>query len=643
MCGIYGILGFPEPSADAYALERMGHTMRHRGPDDDGAHSDPHIHMGMRRLAVIDVEGGQQPIFNEDRTVVAICNGEIYNYQSLRSDLIARGHTFTSASDTEVIVHLYEEYGPDMVTYLRGMFAFAIWDSRQKQLVLARDRLGIKPLYVAEQPNGLIFASELKSILEVSGQPPRIDQAALHEYLSLGYVPGPYSMIKGVHKLMPGSYLIANEGGRRTKKYWSICHEAQTEISEDEWSQRIADTIEEAVVSQMVSDVPLGAFLSGGIDSSAVVAFMARSSDRPVKTYSIGFDVGVGGEYYNELPYARQVATQFQTDHREIIVRPDVARLLPELLWYLDEPIADAAFLTTYLVSKFAREDVTVILSGVGGDELFGGYRRYWSDYIASIYLRLPAALRHNVLQPLARKIPGDRHSRILDWFRLVKGFMAGAELEADERYESHMRVFGASEMSDLLSVDAAQRSETMIRAFEQVSSSQSLERMIEVDLQTQLPDDLLMLTDRMSMATSLECRVPLLDEKLVDLAMELPPHMKVHGTGLKIGLKAAMRDVLPGSIVDRKKRGFGAPIGGWFKQDLSRFLDGVLSRSAIEERGLVDWSTVSNLKEKHQASREDYTDHLLALVNLELWCQLYLDGTSTSTVAEKLETAVAA
>jgi len=637
MCGIYGILQRSGRKFDPSVIHQMGRAQRHRGPDDSGFFADDELMFGMQRLAIIDVVGGHQPIANEDDTVTAVCNGEIYNFRELRQELQEQGHKFKTGSDSEVIVHLYEEYGSDLVRHLSGMFAFALWDSVRKRLLLARDRLGIKPLYITTGAGYLAFSSELKSILEIPGVERELDPAALQEYLALGYVPAPLTMFKGAEKLPPGTLLVADQKGVSQHRYWHLADGKPQQKKIDEWTSDIAETLESAVVSQMVSDVPLGAFLSGGIDSSAVVAYMAKNSDIPVKTYSIGFDTGTGDGYYNELPYARQIAEQFGTEHHEIVVRPDVTRLLPELLWHMDEPIADAAFITTYLVSKFARQDVTVILSGVGGDELFGGYRRYWSEHLVRSYRRIPSVLRKSILQPIGRVLPSDRHSKWLDWSRLAKGFLAGAELDSDERYEEFIRVFKSADIDRVLDSCSATRSDALRRAFSDASRDDSLRRLIDVDLMTQLPDDLLMLTDRMSMATSLECRVPLLDDQLLDLASGMPSDLKVRGTKLKYALKQALRGILPDEIIDRKKRGFGAPIGGWFKNELSGFLDGALSEERVKERGVFDWTEIKNIKAAHRENREDYTDHLLSLMNFELWSQLYLDGDSRETVSARL------
>lgn len=637
MCGIYGIFDPSLRLANRDLVDRMGRAMRHRGPDDSGSHLDGPLAFGMQRLAIIDVEGGHQPIANEDDSVIAVCNGEIYNFRELREELLAKGHQFRSSSDSEVIVHLYEEHGTDFVSRLSGMFGLALWDRKEARLILARDRLGIKPLYVSRQGAATVFASELKSILELPDVDRSLDTVAIDEYLALGYVPAPHSMFAGIRKLEPGAILSIDSSGQRETRYWDPPTDPLTERAGNDWPAEIRSAVEQSVVSQMVSDVPLGAFLSGGIDSSAVVAFMAKNSSRPVRTYSIGFDTGSGGSFYNELPYARQVSEMFGTDHHEIVVRPDVTELLPELLWHMDEPIADSAFITTYLVSKFARQDVTVILSGVGGDELFGGYRRYWGEYLAGLYRKIPSPIRRALIQPIGRRLPSDRGSRHLDAMRLLKGFLAGAELPDDARYEQYVGVFNRAGIARILGRETSDGSKAMRAAFERAAATDGLQRLFDVDRMMQLPDDLLMLTDRMSMATSLECRVPLLDDRLLDLSMRLPSSQKVRRTQLKYALKQSLRGVLPDEIIDRKKRGFGAPMGGWLKTELAGFLSTVLNEESVRRREIFEWEEIERLRQAHERNAEDNTDHLLALMNFEIWCQIYLDRASSSDVADRI------
>jgi asparagine synthase (glutamine-hydrolysing) len=395
--------------------------------------------------------------------------------------------------------------------------------------------------------------------------------------------------------------------------------------------------LDDAVRMQMVSDVPIGGFLSGGIDSSTVVGLMAKHSDRPVRTYAIGFSGGEAEAFYNELPYARQVAQRFGTEHREILVKPDVVGLLPRLVWHMDEPIADTAFLTTYLVSEFARREVTVILSGVGGDELFGGYRRYLGNHYQAYFDRLPAWLRRTLVTA-GDRLPSDRHSRVLNLLRLTKGFLASADLPFEDRYRSYVEVFPRDATRRLLRVNGATRRDAIEEAFRHATSDDALNRMLAVDAETQLPDDLLLLTDKMSMAVSLECRVPLLDHELVELAARMPESVKIRGGELKHALKAAVADLLPREILDRKKRGFGAPMGAWLRDELAAVTRELLSPRAVAARDLFDPAEVSALIAAHEASRVDGTDRLLALLNLEVWCRIFLDGQAPADLATQLK-----
>jgi asparagine synthase (glutamine-hydrolysing) len=637
MCGIYGLLQLDGAAATPDTLRAMGRVTIHRGPDDEGSHVDGPAAIGMRRLSIIDVGGGHQPLTNEDGTLWLVANGEIYNYRELRDALIAKGHTFRTGSDCETILHLYETYGDDCVSHLNGMFAFALWDARRSRLVIGRDRLGVKPLYVCNDGRRLLFASEAKAILAVPGVTTALDPAALSSYLALGYVPSPQSIFRGVTKLPPATLLVA-EGGRVSEhRYWRVPTAVDVATSEAQWIERIRARLEESTRMQMVSDVPIGAFLSGGIDSSAVVAFMAKHSDRPVKTYAIGFGGGEAEAYYNELPYARRVAELFGTDHHEIVVQPDVVALLPKLLWHMDEPIADTAFITTYLVSQFAHRDVTVILSGVGGDELFGGYRRYLGSHYQAHFDRLPASLRRAATS-LGRKLPSDRHSPLLNAARLAKGFLSAAGLPIEERYRSYVEVFSEDAATQLLRERRTDGYDALAAAFAHAGTSDELNRMLAVDAETQLPDDLLLLTDKMSMAVSLECRVPLLDHELVELAARMPQGVKIRGGRLKHAMKAALADVLPADILDRKKRGFGAPMGAWLKRDLAPLMANLLSEDAVTARGLFRPAAIDGLVAAHAANKIDGTDRLLALVNLEIWARIYLDRRSAEDVAEELK-----
>lgn len=635
MCTIYGVVplnGEEAPAAEV--ADRLHAVTRHRGPDDAGVYRDHDVLLGAGRLAIIDIAGGHQPVHNEDRTVWAVHNGEIYNFRELRLRLEERGHRFASHVDTEVIVHAYEEYGDEFLTHLSGMFALAVWDRREKRLLAARDRLGIKPLYYLHQGGLLAFASEMKALLALPGVAVDIDPTALRQYLSLGYVPAPLCMVAGVRKLPPASVLIAEGGRVDVERYWRWRPPTATVTDETEWIAAVRDGLERAVVRQLVSDAPLGAFLSGGVDSSAVVAFMARNMSSPVRTYSIGFAESHAARFYDELPHARRVARHFGTRHREMILRPDMVRFIPHLLWHLDEPVADSAFLTTYLVARLAQEDVKAALSGLGGDELFGGYVRYLDEYFSRMYRRLPQTIRQRVLLPLGRHLPSDRHSRWRNVSRLARRFILSDGLPAEQRYRAMVQVFDDDSITRLCRVDGDAGDDALDSAFERCRDGDWLQRILRVDAETQLPDDLLMLTDRMTMAASVECRVPFLDDDLVDLAGQMPSHLKIRGHRKKYVLTKALEGILPSDILRREKRGFGAPLGEWLRNELAPLTAHLLSADCVERRGLLDPRAVNEVVVAHAGRDNDQTDQLLTLVHLEIWCRLYLDGQSAADIA---------
>src|SRR5712692_2481175 len=639
MCGICGFLDSRQTEQSKQdSLRRMCGIISHRGPDDEGHYISGDVALGMRRLSIIDLAHGHQPISNEDETVWVILNGEIYNFQKLRDELESKGHRFRTRTDTEVIVHLYDDVGLECFRRLRGMFALALWDTKRKRLVLGRDRIGEKPLYFRREPHRFLFASELKSLLQADGVPRRLKFAALREYLSLGYVPAPLSMLDGIEKLLPGHYLVVDQERIEDHQYWDVPFGQPEKHTEQEWIERTRSKLLETVRMQLVSDVPLGAFLSGGLDSSSIVAAMAQMTGRPVKTYSIGYQ----GEhsYYNELPYAKVVAQAFGTDHHEIVVRPEVSELLPKLVWHLDEPVADSACLTTYLVSKLARESVTVILSGVGGDELFGGYRRYLGNSLMRYYSFLPGPVRRKWLPALLDRIPQDRHSTWKDYARYAAAFVKSAELDPASRYMGYVTLFAPQVQHELLQRGtlADSRISNLAAAalqdcFARCTDPDDLNRILYADLKTSLPDDLLAMTDRMSMAASIECRAPLVDHELVELMARMPSSLKVRGFTTKYLMKKAVAPWLPREILERKKRGFGAPIGAWLRKDLQPMVSELLSEDQIRRRGLFQWPAIQHLISDHAAERVDHTDHLLALVMLELWCQIILDGNEWESV----------
>ena len=641
MCGIHGFYQLDGSPAPREWLARMGDVTTHRGPDDSGEHADGRCAIGMRRLSIIDLSGGHQPLANHDNTLVVVCNGEIYNFRELRRELQAHGHHFHTESDSEVVLHGYAQWGESFVERLNGMFGFAIWDRARQTLLVGRDRLGIKPIYWLNDGKRVAFASEAKALLELPGVARTVDPTALAAYLELGYVPSPLSIFRGIHKLPIASMLRVSADGVSVQSYWQPPTKVDTSTSPADWAQRVREQIEESVRVQMVSDVPIGAFLSGGVDSSAVLAFMTKHSNAPVKTYSIGFDGGAAERFYNELDNAREVSRLFGTDHHEILVKPDVVRLLPKLLWHMDEPIADSALVTTFLVAEFARRDVKVILSGAGGDELFGGYRRYLGEHYMRYVNWLPQPAKRGAAW-LADLLPSDRHSTWLNYSRLAKNFLGAAASPFTERYRAYVGVFSFDDATGLMARPPVERLDAIRVGFDISGGEDVLARMFAVDAHTQLPDDILMLTDKMTMAASLECRVPLLDHELVELAAKIPANVKVAGGELKSLMKKALADVLPREVLYRPKRGFGAPMGAWMKGPLAGMLESTLSRESVEARGLLNYAPVAKLIEDHRANRVDGTDKLLTLLNLEVWCRIYLDERSPNDVADELEETVA-
>jgi asparagine synthase (glutamine-hydrolysing) len=641
MCGIHGIYRFDRQGVEPALLSAMGRVTQHRGPDDEGLHVDGECGIAMRRLSIIDLSGGHQPLSNADGTLWLVCNGEIYNYRELRAELQAKGFRFKTGSDSEVLLHLYDAEGDDFVHRLNGMFDFALWDARRRRLLIGRDRLGVKPLYVRQDGRQLAFATEAKALLCLPGVRAELDRGVVADYLHLGYVAAPHCIFEGVRKLPPATLLAVENGEVREWRYWRLPERIEHGLDEAGWIERVRARMDESVRMQMVSDVPIGAFLSGGVDSSAVVGYMARHSSQPIRTYAIGFEGGEAEALYNELPYARQVAALFGTEHHEIVVKPDVVGLLPRLLWHMDEPLSDTAFITTYLVSEFARRDVKVILSGVGGDELFGGYRRYLGGHYARRFQALPGWVRQ-AASATARRLPADRHSKMLNLMRLAKGFVGSAEMDADERYRSYLQVIGRGLIGELLIEHGPGGEDRLASAFRGAGTADELNRLLAVDAETQLPDDLLLLTDKMSMAVSLECRVPLLDHELVELAASIPQAVKIRGGQLKYLMKKALSPMLPDDILHRQKRGFGTPMGAWLKRELAPVLRHLLSPEVVARRGLLRQPAIDALMADHEANRSDGTDALLALMNLEIWSRVYLDRREPGDVADELKHHVA-
>jgi asparagine synthase (glutamine-hydrolysing) len=624
MCGIAGFIGEGKLSHQdrAAVLDRMCRVIEHRGPDDQGTFIKGEAALGMRRLSIIDLAGGHQPISNEDGTVTVVFNGEIYNYRELQGELEAHGHLFKTNSDTEAIVHAYEEYGEQCVNRLRGMFAFAVWDERKKKLFLARDRVGKKPLYYSDTRGGsFIFGSELKALLEHPEATRDVNLEAVDEYLSFGYVPDPLCIFRDVKKLPPGHYLTLVNGNISVKKYWDFNYEPVEFSDEEEILDRLRVLLDEAVRMRLVSDVPLGAFLSGGIDSTAVVGLMARNLDRPVKTFSIGFNE----DSFNELKYARIAARRFGTDHHEFIVTPEICQIVDELVWHFDEPFADSSAIPTYMVSKLAREHVTVVLSGDGGDELFAGYDRYITDRKRSGFARIPRSLRHGMMQPLSRRLPHGAWGR---------NFIHNIALDPLDRYIDSVSVFTSLNKTSLCTDsfraqlhDQSQVAECLRDCAVQAKTGERLDQILYIDSKMYLPGDILTKVDRMSMAVSLEVRSPLLDHKLIEFVTRIPASMKLRGLQSKHILKRAVQDIVPAEILNRSKQGFGLPIGMWINQQLRERMRDTLMDLRARQRGYLKQEYVTKLLDEHERGRRDHSTALWALLMLELWHRSFVDG----------------
>src|SRR5712691_4484132 len=629
MCGIAGFVSRDEHRDTRAAndvLDRMCRVLAHRGPDDQGTLVKNQVALGMRRLSIIDLAGGRQPMTGCDGAVTIVFNGEIYNYRDLQHELESQGHRFKTHSDTETIVHAYEEYGARCVEHLRGMFAFAIWDARARELFIARDRVGKKPLYYTITPGGtLIFGSELKSLREHPEFRGDISIEALDAYLTFGYVPDPLTIFREVHKLTPGHQLTFKDGRARVEQYWDFPYEHAQENparSEAECLEELRELLDEAVHLRMEADVPLGAFLSGGVDSSTVVGLMARHATRPVKTFSIGFYE----DSYNELKYARIAAQRFGTDHHEFIVTPEICEIVDELVWHFDEPFADSSAIPTYMVSKLARQHVTVALSGDGGDELFAGYTRYAVDRQRSGFANLPRLVRQGVMQPLGRNLPHGAWGR---------NYLHNVALDPLDRYIEDVSIFTRLNKSALYTDDFRQQlgaSDAAARFRDYAAHSRAddpLDPLLYLDSKTYLPGDILTKVDRMSMAVSLEARAPLLDHKLIEFVTRIPASLKLHGLETKHIFKRAVADFVPAEILHREKQGFGVPIQQWINEQLRTRMHDTLTGSRARARGFVEPRYVQQLLNEHERGRRDHAGPLWTLFMLELWQRIFIDEAS--------------
>lgn len=627
MCGIAGFVNNSNEKADRSILERMNRAIVHRGPDEDGYYLKDNVAMAMRRLAIIDLAGGQQPIPNEDRTKWIVYNGEVYNYQELREGLFARGHKLKTNSDTEAVVHLYDEYGADCLRHLRGMFAFAIWDETESSLFLARDRVGKKPLLYSLLPDGgIVFGSEFTALLEHPGVSREVDHDAIDSYISYLCVPAPMTAFKQIRKLEPGHWLRWKDGKIETKRYWLPDFTKKIKISEQEAIEETTRILRESTRLRMISEVPLGAFLSGGVDSSAVVALMAQESSRPVKTFSIGFEE----QDYSELKYAKRVAEHVGAEYNEFIVKPNAVEVLPTLVEHYGEPFADPSAIPTYYVSRETRRYVTVALNGDGGDESFVGYERHVAMRYANAYRSLPSSLRRGLIEPVIGAMPTPVNFR--NRLTRVQRFLKSASRESDDRYFRWLSSFDPEAKSELYTEEFKRLSggnrpaQLLSPFFENVNGSGSIDASLMADLMHYLPNDLLVKVDIASMANSLEARSPFLDHNMIEFAASLPENIKQKGVGTKSLLKKVAANLVPKDVIYRQKMGFAVPIRYWLGKELQTFTKEILLSDVADSRRLFRKPIVSRLIEEQQAGTHDNSWKIWTLLMLELWFRRFID-----------------
>jgi asparagine synthase (glutamine-hydrolysing) len=643
MCGICGF--FFSSGMPPEMLKTMNDVLWRRGPDGEGFLYTGTVGLAMRRLAIIDVEGGSQPIYNEDRSVALVFNGEIYNYKQLRSGLRARGHEFRTNSDTEVIVHLYEERGADLVDELEGMFAFALWDSNRESLLLARDRLGIKPLFIAELPEGVLFGSEIKSLLATGLVPLELDFQALDEFLTYTFIPAPRTIYSAVRKVLPGTSVTIRRGGEiEAHAHWHVPDSEFVGRTPAEWVDRVEAGLQRAVESHLVSDVPVGAFLSGGIDSGLMVAMMAAATDRPVETFTVGFSDS-GSSFLDERVYARLIAKRYRLNHHEIDVEPRVADIIEDIVEAFDEPFADDSVIPSYCVSQTAARYVKVALTGLGGDELFGGYRRYLGLKFGDIYSHVPRWLREGVVDPMIQRLPEPRnYSDLVDH---VKRFSRTSSGSPSQRYQNSMSSLPAGQRARLYTRDAAERvnlcatSAKLTVTFDNFRHGDSVDRALKTDAHWYLADDILALTDRLSMWHSLELRVPYLDHRFVEEVMTIPASLKIRRLDQKHILKRVATRWLPASVLNHRKQGFEAPMARWLRGPLRSFLRDVLA-PATSSGAIFSDREIQRLEHEHFHGVHKHSKLLFSLLVFHLWLDCQKRWRPPELAAAKLTTPVA-
>jgi asparagine synthase (glutamine-hydrolysing) len=626
MCGIVGHLRPAGQRAEPGLVASMCAGLEHRGPDSRGTHDGGRVGLGIQRLRVIDLSTGDQPIYNEDRSVVVVMNGEIYNYRELRADLKARGHCFATQGDTEVIVHLYEEHGPDCVRHLHGMFAFALWDERRQQLVVARDRVGKKPMLYALRDGVLSFASEMQALLQDTEIPREVDHVALDRYLALGYVPAPLTALRDVRKLPPAHTLVMRDGKATIERYWALDYAHKLDEPVEELCERIREGLLAATRRRLISDVPLGAFLSGGIDSSAVVAAMAQLSSEPVRTFSIGFD----HEGFDELPHARQIARQFGTVHEEFQVRAEAIEVLPQIVRHHGEPFADSSAIPSFYLAELTRRHVTVALNGDGGDESYAGYQRYVANAVAGRLDRLPASLRR-ALAAAGGRLADD--GEVSSMRNRARRLTAGLALDAPARYARYVSWFDGAQRGALYSpgfaaaIGGADADDEIAARWAAASGATVVDRMLEVDAGSYLVDDLIAKVDIATMAHALEARSPFLDHQMMELAASIPAEHKVRGGEKKWILREALRPWLSSEILDRPKQGFSVPLSSWLRSDLQGWARDILLDPSSLGRGYFEPTAVNRLLDRHAAGADGDAKRIYALLMLELWHREFVDA----------------
>jgi len=634
MCGVTGRLNLNDVAINPQLIRDMTGSLHHRGPDGMGIYCMGQVSLGHRRLEVIDLsKAARQPMHNtacvqagRARPLVTVFNGEIYNFGDLRSELTAGGHQFQSRSDTEVILHLYEDYGARCLKFLRGMFAFAIWDETEHALFGARDRIGKKPFFYYFDGNQFLFASEPRAILVDPSVRAEPDLKAIHHYLTYGYVPGDLSAFKSIHKLPPAHYLILKDGRLKVERYWKLSYSNKLKISEEDAIQEVRRRLHQAVRLRLVSDVPLGAFLSGGIDSAAAVALMSQESSSPVKTFSIGFEE----KAYNELPYARLVAERFHTDHHEFIIRPDAMAILPKLVWHYGDPFGDSSAIPSFYLSELTRQHVTVALSGDGGDEDFAGYDRYVGNQVAAFYDRLPLSAR-KLAEGFVALLPDSPHSKT--FLYTLKRFFAAASLEPRRRYGQWIGYFLNGTKETLCTPEFREvignidSLDILVGHYEQSDARDFIDATLDVDVNLYLPDDLLVKMDIATMAFGLEVRSPLLDHELMEFVARLPSSLKLRGRTKKYIFKRALQGLVPEEILNRPKMGFGVPLDRWFRNELKNFAYEILLGAGARSRGYFRMEAIKELLDQHCRSRANHQHLLWNLLMLELWHKVYIDS----------------